>query len=246
MELAEYKNIFDHEKTHFYYVGTHNALIELLKKYIPKKTGNIILDAGCGTGALMKKLKNFGTIWGIDASSEAIKFAKLNGLKQVKKASIEDIPYKNNQFDAVISIDVLYHRAVKSDLKALLEFKRVLKPDGILITKNPAHNWLRGAHDIVIHTKRRYSKEEFGRKLNKAGFEILKLSYINMFFLPLAILKRLSENIYNAKPTSDVKKLPKQVNKLLINIYNIETKFLIKGTIPIGLSLFAVARKRIQ
>ena len=246
MEITEYRNIFENEETHFYYVGTHNAVIELLKKYLPKKTGNVILDAGCGTGALMKKLEKFGEIYGIDVSNEALKFAKKNGVKKVFKASIEKIPFKGNQFDAVISIDVLYHKGVGSDIKALREFKRVLKPDGILIVKNPAHNWLRGSHDIVIHTKRRYSKRGFKNKLEKAGFRILKLSYINIFFFPLAILKRLTESILGSKPHSDVKALPTGVNKLLINIYNFETKLLKKITIPLGLSIFAVAKKPVK
>ncbi|OGE39387.1 hypothetical protein A3F00_02015 [Candidatus Daviesbacteria bacterium RIFCSPHIGHO2_12_FULL_37_11] len=243
MEIAEYRNIFENEETHFYYVGTHSAVIEFLNKYLPKKTGNKILDAGCGTGSLMKKLKRFGEICGIDISNEALKFAKNNGLRQVRKGSVTNIPFKENEFDAVVSIDVLYHKQVKNDLQALEEFRRVLKPGGILIIKNPAHNWLRGNHDIVIHTKKRYSKSEFREKLKRTGFQILKLSYINIFFFPLAIAKRLAESLFKAKPSSDVKNIHPQINKILINIYNFETKLLIKGTIPIGLSLFAIAKK---
>src|SRR3989344_3683695 len=224
MEKAEYKNIFDNEKTHFYYVGTHNAVITLLNLYLNKKKNNIILDAGCGTGLLMKKLSNFGEIWGIDTSNEALKLAKKNGVTKIKKASVEKIPFKDNRFDAIVSIDVLYHREVKSDIAALIEFKRVLKPGGILIVKNPAHNWLRGNHDIIIHTKRRYNRTEFKNKLDRAGLEIIKLSYINLFFLPLAILKRLTESILKTKPESDVQSLPEGINGLLINIYNLETK----------------------
>ena len=243
MEKTEYKNIFDNERTHFYYVGTHNAVITLLNSYLKSKRNNLILDAGCGTGLLIKKLSTFGEVWGIDTSSEALKLAKKNNITKIKKASVEKIPFKDNYFDAIVSIDVLYHKEVKSDLVALMEFKRVLKPGGILIVKNPAHNWLRGSHDIIIHTKRRYSKKEFENKLNRAGFEIIKLSYINLFFLPLAILKRLTESIIKAKPESDVRSLPEVINRLLINIYNLETKFLTISEIPFGLSLFAVARK---
>lgn len=243
MEKTEYKNIFDNEGTHFYYVGTHNAVITLLNLYLKKKRNNIILDAGCGTGLLMKKLNRFGEVWGIDASSEALKLAKKNNVTKIKKASVEKIPFKDNRFDAVVSIDVLYHKEVKSDLAALIEFKRVLKPGGIVIIKNPAHNWLRGSHDIIIHTKRRYNKKEFKTKLDKAGLKIIKLSYINLTFFPLAILKRLTESILKTKPESDVQHLPKGINKLFINIYNMETRFLTKGEIPFGLSLFAVAKK---
>lgn len=243
MEISEYKNIFENESTHFYYVGTHNAVLALLDLYLKKKRGNVILDAGCGTGSLIKKLKRFGEIYGIDVSSEALKFAKKNGLKKIIKASVEKIPFKDNKFDVVISIDVLYHKAVKSDLRALKEFKRILKPGGIIVVKNPAHNWLRGAHDIVIHTKRRYSKNQFGKKLNRAGFETVKLSYINLAFFPLAILKRLSETVTKSHGASDVGALPKFINNLLIDIFDLETSILLKTQIPFGLSIFAVAKK---
>lgn len=246
MNISEYKNIFENEDTHFYYVGTHNAVIEFLNKYLIRKTGNIILDAGCGTGALMKKLNKFGEVYGIDVSDEALKFAKRNGLKRVKKASVMDIPFKENTFDAVVSIDVLYHKQVKDDLKALREFRRVLKPSGLLIIKNPAHNWLRGSHDVIIHTKHRYSKNEFRQKLQKVDLQIVKLSYINIIFFPLAIIKRLLESVLRVTPKSDVRPLPTSVNKLLIDAYSFEAKFLLRNAIPFGLSLFVIAKKPIN
>lgn len=242
MEVSEYHNIFKHERSHFYYVGTHNAVVKLLNTYLNKKGGNKILDAGCGTGALVKKLSKYGRVWGIDASKEAIKLSHKNKIK-VKLASVENIPFKDNTFDALVSVDVLYHKAVKSDVRALKEFKRVLKPGGVLIIKNPAHNWLRGAHDIIIHTKRRYSKNQFGKKLNRAGFETVKLSYINLAFFPLAILKRLSETVIKSHGASDVGALPKFINNLLINIFDLESSILLKTQIPFGLSIFAVAKK---
>lgn len=243
MEISEYKNIFENEKSHFYYVGTHNAVIKFLESYLPQKTGNTVLDAGCGTGGLMKKLSRFGLIYGVDVSNEALKFARKNGLKKVKYGSVTNLPYKDKSFNAVISIDVLYHKQVKNDLQALREFNRVLKSGGILILKNPAHNWLRGNHDIVIQTKRRYNKENLEKKLKKSGFKIIKLSYINIFFLPLAIIKRLIENILKTKPSSDVNRLPLHINKFLINLYNIETNWFLTKNIPFGLSIFSIARK---
>lgn len=243
MEVTEYKNIFENEKNHFYYIGTHFAVLEFLKKYLHKKNGNRILDAGCGTGLLMKKLKGFGEVYGFDISQEALGYAKKNGLKNLKKASVTNIPYKDNFFHALVSIDVLYHKQVGNDLKALKEFKRVLKPGGVLIVKNPAHDWLRGSHDIVIHTKKRYNKQQLKALLEKTKFEIIRLSYVNIFFFPLALIKRLLEAALKSKPSSDVSKVPPMLNKILISIYKFETKWLLHASIPFGLSLFIIARK---
>lgn len=243
MEIAEYKNIFENEKTHFYYVGTHNAVIKLLNAYLPKKKNNEVLDAGCGTGALIKKLQRFGNVWGIDLSSEALKFARKNKLRRIKRGSVENIPFKDSQFDAVVSVDVLYHRQVKDDKRALREFKRVLKPGGILIIKNPAHDWLRGGHDKIIHTKRRYSKSDLEIKLKESGFSIIKLSYVNMFFFPFAVTKRVFESLSYQKPHSDVAPLHPLLNNFLKSVYNLEMEIWTRATLPFGLSLFAIAKK---
>jgi len=58
MEKAEYKNIFENEEIHFYYVSTHKLILSLIKKYLLQKRHLKILDAGCGTGLLAKKWKN--------------------------------------------------------------------------------------------------------------------------------------------------------------------------------------------
>ena len=159
MDISEYKNIFENEESHFFYVGNHNMVLSLVKRYLKPGKEIRILDAGCGTGLLAKKLEKFGVVTGIDISPEAILYAKKRGIRAIK-ASVTKLPFKDETFDLVVSIDVLYHQNVENDLNALGEFKRVLKPNGILIVKVPAYNWLRGSHDIVVHTKHRYTLEE--------------------------------------------------------------------------------------
>jgi 2-polyprenyl-3-methyl-5-hydroxy-6-metoxy-1,4-benzoquinol methylase len=79
MEITEYKNIFDNEKSHFFYVANHGIVLSFVKKF--KSRGKVnILDAGCGTGLLAKKLEEFGDVWGIDISPIAVNFAKIRGL----------------------------------------------------------------------------------------------------------------------------------------------------------------------
>lgn len=239
MQKNEYANIYKNESTHWYYLITHNLIASLINWYSSKKKKNIILDAGCGTGLLMKKMTRFGTVYGIDVNKEAIKFAKKRNLKNVYVGSITKLPFENNFFDIIVSIDVLYHRWVKSDLRALKEFHRVLKPDGLLILKLPAFSWLAGPHDKVVYTKQRYTKKELDKYLNDSNFRILKNSYFFSFILPIVLINRL---INLNKDNSDISKASPWINQLLIWLLGWEIRLFRNMSLPLGVSVITVSK----
>lgn len=243
MKKEEYQRIFEQEENHWWYLGMRKISEGLLASVIkPSKSLNI-LDAGCGTGGMLLYLKSIGTPVGIDISQEALKFCRKRGLKNVKRSSIEKMPFKNEGFDLVTSFDVLYHKWVKSDTLALQEFYRVLKPGGFLLVRVPAYNWLRGKHDEIVFTRHRYTKDELNQKLKISGFKILRASYANTILFPLAVGKRLLEKILPEEKVSDVKPLPKIINGLSTKIFYFEAKIISKFNLPFGLSLFVLAQK---
>lgn len=75
MDISEYRNIFENEKSHFFYVGNHKIILSLVEKYA-KGLNLKILDGGCGTGLLAKKLEKYGDVEAVDINTEALKFAK--------------------------------------------------------------------------------------------------------------------------------------------------------------------------
>ena len=108
----------------------------------------------------------------------------------------------------------------------------------------PAFKFLWSYHDDINHHYRRYSKLELIKKLKKTGFKIEKISYWNfILFLPLCLIKSLTK----AKPKNknQIFKLNPQINKILENLLKIENKLLKKINMPFGISLFAVARKKV-
>lgn len=240
MEIPEYLNIYQNEETHFFYVSNHNFVLKLLQKYSKGKLGLKILDAGCGTGLLIKKLEKYGDVVGVDFEKEAVRLSKKRGVK-VQKASVNKLPFPANSFDVITSVDVLYHKNVV-DLLALSEFRRVLKKDGILILRVPAIKWLRTSHDSYVHTRERYNRGDLKQKLQKSNFQILKLSYINVFLLPFTILESIFGRFEN-KPKSIVTKLPSFINNLVINVLNCENFIIERVNLPIGLGLIAVCKK---
>ena len=229
--------------SHAWYIGTRSQLLKSLNKFINKKAK--ILDAGCGTGGTIKflKLNGYTEIYGIDNSQESIKFCKINKLSHIKNGSVNGLPYKDNYFDAIICLDVLYHEDV-SPSKALREFKRVLKTAGLIYSQEPAYDWLRGQHDIAIETGHRFTRKEIRNLFESTGFKINKCTYFNsILFIPI-ITKRLIDKVFMQKASnSDVSRLPGFLNRILLLCLLFERKLLERISLPVGLSIICIAIK---
>ncbi|MFH1376315.1 MAG: class I SAM-dependent methyltransferase [Candidatus Woesearchaeota archaeon] len=240
MEKEAYKQTYEAEENHWWFKGIRKIIFSILDKKI-KRNDLKILDSGCGTGILLTKLKKYGEPSGVDISEEALKYCKERGLKKLYKSSVENLPFKENTFDLVTSIDVIYHKEVQSDIKALKEINRVLKKDGLALIQVAAYNFMLSNHDKFVHTQRRYTKKELEKKLREMGFKIEKITYINTFLFPIALIKRLTES-KNTK--SELKPLPKIINDLFINILYLESKIINIINLPFGLSIICLARKQ--
>lgn len=167
-------------------------------------------------------------------------------LNNVINASISNIPFKDNSFDLIISLDVLYHLGVESDRKALKELTRVLSKGGALLLNLPAYDSLRGRHDKAVHTRHRYTLRELKEKVKAAGLAVERITYRNTVLFPLAFLKRVFEgrpaNTVN-KGESDLVTLPNFINKLFTKVLFFENRLLRVINLPFGLSIFCVACK---
>ena len=240
MEISEYKNIFENEKTHFFYVSTHNLVASLISKWVGRKE-LAILDAGCGTGGLMERLSRFGQVVGVDYNDEAIRYARKRGLT-IRKASLTKLPFKNNHFDLVICIDVIYHRGVGDDVAATREIRRVLKPGGILILRVPANKFLLSAHDRHVHTARRYSKGELAEKIKLAGLVVRQISYVHSPIFLASLFRVALERLTHQADNSSVGRVNPVINQVLTMVLNLEGRLITNGLgLPFGQGLIAVA-----
>jgi ubiquinone/menaquinone biosynthesis C-methylase UbiE len=117
-----------------FHKGRHDTSFELLQ---PNKN-DIILDAGCGNGALSLKIaKKAEKVYAIDISSNAFTKAKNKAPKNLffQKGNVEHLKFENNFFDKIVSIETLEH-VIHPD-KMLSELSRTLKKDGRLILTYP-------------------------------------------------------------------------------------------------------------
>ena len=102
--------------------------IRLIKKCLKVKLKDKLLDVGCGFGLTTEpwKCKRYG----IDTSKNLLKRARQKNKIEYKLASAENIPYKDNFFDIVISITAIQNfDNVENGLK---EIKRVGKDKFVL------------------------------------------------------------------------------------------------------------------
>lgn len=241
MDADEYQRMFDHELDHFRYVGLHALLEQALRRFAPEGPRRI-LDAGCGTGGLLTRLVHAGTCVGIDASELALGGARRRGHTRLARASVQSLPFAAARFDVVISVDVLYHRAVGDDAAALREFARVCRPGGCIVLVLPAHEWLRGGHDEVVHTARRYSRRMLRELAGKADLKVERLGGFYAALLLPALVHRWRSRRQPAR--SDVLEVPRGLNRLLIAWLRCEAWVLLRWGLPPGLSQFAVLRRR--
>lgn len=114
---------------------TYKFIGEGLKWGKREKEKKKVLEIGCGEGYGTNFLSKYADVIGIDIDEESIDHAKKKyGFFFFKFDGIK-IPYNNNSFDIVVSLQVIEH--VKDVQGYLREIKRVLKDKGIFYVSTP-------------------------------------------------------------------------------------------------------------
>ena len=168
----------------------------IVKKY--KKYGRL-LDIGCGGGDFLSKMEhNKFRLYGIDISIEACKIAKnkVGSSTKIINSELEYCNFPDNFFDVITLWHVLEH--VENPKRALIEIKRILKNEGILIISLPNINsvafkifkkyWI--DLDIPRHYYH-FSFSTISNLLRVTGFMINNINYFS-FGLLLHPIKSLA------------------------------------------------------
>lgn len=202
----------------------------------------MVIDVGCGVGSNLPLLKSMGfKVVGIDSECYSLSFAKnLSGTLLIN-GDVLKLPVKSNSIELVIATDILEH--LDDDSMGIKEIHRTLRREGKVILTVPAFKSLWGIQDVVGMHKRRYSKNEFLRKIEREGFIVLKSSYFNFFlFFPIFLGRRLIR-LLGVKIESENKINSPLINFFLKTLFSIEPYILKYFSFPFGVSVFCIARK---
>ncbi|HEV2836966.1 MAG TPA: class I SAM-dependent methyltransferase [Pyrinomonadaceae bacterium] len=241
-----YPILYEVEQTHWWHTGRRR----ILAGFVSDLCGRVkdrrarILDVGCGTGANLLMLSQYGDAEGVDVSEDALAFCRERGLDQVKQGAGEDLPYEDSTFDLVTAFDVVEH--MDDDLAGLKEMFRVLRPGGHVLLFVPAFMFLWGLQDDVSNHRRRYRLSELRRVLEQAGFEIERSTYANIvFFAPILLVRKLMR-VTGIKAESENTINVSALNGVLGAILGVESKILRYTNLPFGVSGLCVAKKPVS
>lgn len=113
----------------------YHAMIDSLEAaaVLPHVPGARVLEAGCGTGLILERLRDAGgELFGADLSHGMLRRAAARGFR-VARADLCDLPYRDGSFDVVYSFKVLAH--VREVRRALGEMARVTRPGGRILAE---------------------------------------------------------------------------------------------------------------
>lgn len=103
------------------------------------------LDVGCAMGFYVERFARVG--WdahGVDISEYAVAEGEARGVPNLVVGSVDALPYEDERFDFVFSIDVVEHVAEPLAAAMVAEIHRVLRPGGLCFLATP--NFLTNAY----------------------------------------------------------------------------------------------------
>lgn len=134
------KDFFDGDRKHgyggyVYHPRFWEPVVPTFQKQYSLTKDSKVLDVGCGKGFMVydfiQQIPGID-IQGIDISHYAIENAKEEVKSYLQVANAMDLPFEDNSFDLVISINTIHNLEQKDLVTALKEIQRVSKKDSYI------------------------------------------------------------------------------------------------------------------
>jgi len=165
--------------------GKERAFRDKLLQLARIRTGERVLDVGCGTGTLAiaakQKVGPTGSVQGVDASPEMLSRAEKKAKKAgadilFEKSLAETLPAPDGAFDVVLNTVMLHHLPQKPRHQCISEIRRVLKPGGRVLVVD-FEGFSEQKRTILSHFHRPHghvSAQEIAALLSGVGLNIVE------------------------------------------------------------------------
>jgi hypothetical protein len=122
--------------------------------------------------------------------------------------------------------------------------RNALVPGGVFAIREPALAFASGRHDREVSIRKRFDKPFLRELLEQAGFEIASMTYLNtILFAPIVVIRKIGVAL-SRDPKSDVQETNVALNALLLGVLRFERILLRATSLPFGVSILAIARRR--
>jgi ubiquinone/menaquinone biosynthesis C-methylase UbiE len=185
-ESHQQQYVVEHPFFNAFHEGRLRTLGRIFREHIPP--GSRVLDVGSGYSIFFMIDRDTDLdITCCDLDSAAME--KMRGLEPRWNwvvADAVDLPWEDRSFDAVYAGEIIEHVAGPSE--ALAEWKRVLRPNGVLILSTPNRDRLLArakGETIPVHHEhiRELDLSELKAELIAQGFKVLKVTGVYLEFL---------------------------------------------------------------
>lgn len=231
------------EAGNFWFRARNVIVLWALRKYFPGFQS--LLEVGCGTGFVLSGIAQAfpqARIAGSEIYTAGLSFAarRLPGV-ELLQMDARRLPYER-EFDVVAAFDVIEH--IKEDELVLKNLYRAVKPGGGCLITVPQHKWLWSPVDEEACHQRRYGAAELHRKIEAAGFTILRTTSFVTLLLPLMLVSRLGARRSGTSVGGEELQLNARLDRLLELIMRFELWLISLGvSLPMGGSRLVVARR---
>jgi cyclopropane fatty-acyl-phospholipid synthase-like methyltransferase len=154
--------------------------------------GMLILDVGCGRGEIVRHCARLGAdVFGIDYADVAVRMTRRlidgeadprpSGKMAVARSDAKLLPFSEGLFDRVLVFDVVEHLYPWELHQALVDIRRVMKPDGRLIVHTAPNRWYDQAAYPVVRLVRTLmgQGEQYPRNPRQFGVAVNEHVHVN-------------------------------------------------------------------
>lgn len=254
MDAPEIEQMALLERDHWWYRGLRDAISRTLKLprfQLPSEPK--VLDAGCGTGENLRLLIDRlqpAYAGGFDLSPLAVEWCrkKAGEAADVYVSDIRTPELHIDHLDLILSCDVISIPGMADSRAGLLRLIDRLREGGLFLLNVAAFQWLYSSHDVITHTRSRFTTGQIRRLFDELGLAVELITYRVFSLFPAIVLSRLPSMLRRpglAEATSDLSPVPSLLASPLQRVLCAENWAMAHGVrFPWGSSVFAVGRKR--
>ncbi len=242
MDKNVYLRMSEQDAEHWWFVARRRILQDQIASLqLPPDAR--VLEAGCGPGGNLAMLSEFGQLDAFELDEDARQIASARCGIEVRFGKLPgDIGYEPGSFDLIAALDVIEH--IEADLESVQALAKLLRPGARLIITVPVYPWLWSMHDDRHHHKRRYTRPAAKKLVEETGLVVEKCSHFNTILFPLIVGIRLVKKLAGVTDKPDDNMPSPFLNSVLGRIFGAERFALRHLSLPFGVSILCIARRR--